>query len=265
MSEHSLSERAHRARVIRTGDVRHDLAVFVQLLRSIGVGVSPGSSLKAVQALTVVRLDDVRDFRSALDCCLTSCAEDRSLFAGVFEIFWSVEQTEIPALLVEEVCGGDGEGQRGAGNLSAQTTETTALGRADREGLTGNATYSRSQGLGGPVIAQHRREIDELSRRLARALGTAPRRHLVTGTQSDLVDLRASLRYNLRFGDEILLLRHSTLRRDRPRIIVLCDVSSSMRAYTPLFLAFVQKCAFTPHASRFAWSWDAPRARQPFR
>ena len=239
MPRHYLLERADRAWANRTGDVRHDLALFVELLRSIGVGVSSGSSLQAMQALTVVRLDDIRDFRAALDCCLSSCAEDRLLFDGIFEVFWSAEDTEVPALRGGDEGGGNGDTLRGAGELSAQTTEPAAQGRADRDGLTGHATYSRSRGQGSTVTARHRREIDELSRRLARALGTAPGRRLVTGAHGDLVDLRASLRHNLRFGDEMLLLRHTTRRRDRPRIVVLCDVSSSMRPYTPLFLAFV--------------------------
>jgi uncharacterized protein with von Willebrand factor type A (vWA) domain len=88
------------------------------------------------------------------------------------------------------------------------------------------------------VSAQSRQQIDELARRLARALGTAPGRRVVSGSRGETVDLRGSLRHNLRFGEELLLLQRETVRRDRPRIVVLCDVSSSMLPFTPLFLAF---------------------------
>jgi uncharacterized protein len=105
--------------------------------------------------------------------------------------------------------------------------------------VTGRATWSRHPGAGGTVTAQPRREIDLLCRRLARALGSAPGRRLVTGPRGETVDVRASLRHNLRFGEELLLLQRTSRRRDRPRIAVLCDVSSSMMPYASLFLTFV--------------------------
>ncbi len=112
-------------------------------------------------------------------------------------------------------------------------------GEAGRRRVAGRATWSRHAGEGGTVAAQPRREIDLLCRRLARALGSAPGRRLVTGPRGETVDVRASLRHNLRFGEELLLLQRASRRRDRPRIAVLCDVSSSMMPYASLFLAFV--------------------------
>ena len=57
--------------------------------------------------------------------------------------------------------------------------------------------------------------------------------------QAAAVDVRASLRHNLRFGEELVLLQRTARRRDRPRVAVLCDVSSSMMPHAPLFLTFV--------------------------
>ena len=88
------------------------------------------------------------------------------------------------------------------------------------------------------MAAQPRREIDELCRRLARALGTAPGRRLVSDPRGETVNVRASLRHNLRFGEELVCCTDRR-RRDRPRVAVLCDVSSSMMPHAPLFLAFV--------------------------
>jgi uncharacterized protein with von Willebrand factor type A (vWA) domain len=47
------------------------------------------------------------------------------------------------------------------------------------------------------------------------------------------------MRHNLRFGGEIADLRRSRERRERARLVVLCDLSTSMQPYTPLFLSFV--------------------------
>jgi hypothetical protein len=245
MLRHHLLQRADRARMARSGDLRHDLVLFAELLRSVGATVSADACLQAMRALTFVHLERGRDFRAALECCLTGSAENRALFDVVFETFWSADDGKIPLPRGENEAAGGGDTVRGAGDLSAQAIEPASPGRPDRDGLAGQATYSRARGQGGKVTFRQRREIDELSRRLARALGTTVGRRLVAAERDERVDLRATLRHNLRFGDEILLLRHTTRRRDRPHIVVLCDVSSSMRPYTPLFLGFVHSLTKT--------------------
>lgn len=239
MARHHLLLRADLARARRTGDLRHDVVVFAELLRAVGMGASPAASAQAMRALTFVRLDQRRDFRSALECCLTSSAEDRALFEAVYETFWSADDTGVLMSHAKEDASAGGDIAGGAGQISAQPAESEGHGRPDQPGLAGRAAYSRRRGKGGHVTARPRRELDELSRRLARALGTAPGRRLVTSTHGETVDLRASLRQNLRFGEELLLLQRTSRRRDHPRIVVLCDVSSSMLPYTPLFLGFV--------------------------
>jgi len=237
LAQNQLTRRAGLARARRTGELRHDLIVFAGLLRAVGIPVSPASSAQAVRALTFVRLERPRDFRTALECCLTSSATERGLFEAVYESFWTADA---PGVLPQGAAPehGPGEAISGGGQASAQIVKPAGAGQPGQRGLAGRATYGRQPGQGGPVSAQSRQEIDELARRLARALGTAPGRRVVSGSRGETVDLRASLRHNLRFGEELLLLRRTTVRRDRPRIVVLCDVSSSMLPSTPLFLAF---------------------------
>lgn len=238
-ARHRLLRLAGLARAQRSGELNHDLAVFTDLLRTIGVGVSTGASLQALRALTFVRLEAAGDFRSALECCLTSNVEDRARFATVYDTFWSAGEPGLPAVRGEEEAAGGGGAVRGTGDRPGPTTAPAARGRPDRAGLAGLATYGRTPGRSQPVAVPHRPEIDDLSRRLARALRTAPGRRLVSEANGEAIDLRTSLRHNLRFGEELVLLQHTTRRRDRPRIVVLCDVSSSMQPFIPLFLAFV--------------------------
>jgi hypothetical protein len=88
------------------------------------------------------------------------------------------------------------------------------------------------------VHAARRRDVEELARRLARTLGTARGRRPVPSARGEQIDLRASVRHALGHGGELVQLRHTRRRRDRARLVVLCDVSASMRPSTPLFLAF---------------------------
>lgn len=235
----SLLRLAYEARALRNGDLHHDLAVFANLLRAAGTGASPAESLQALRALAMIRLDQPRDFRSALACCLTGSIQDRARFDAVYETFWTAEVSLIPGQVAAERSPGGPDATGTTASASPQPSRPAAGRTPGTRRLAGQATYSREPGTGGKVAAQPRREIDELCRPLARALGTAPGRRLISDPGGETVNVRASLRHNLRFGEELVLLQRTARRRDRPRVAVLCDVSSSMMPHAPLFLAFV--------------------------
>jgi uncharacterized protein with von Willebrand factor type A (vWA) domain len=217
-----------------------DVAVFAGLLREVGVPVSPASTLQAVAALDVVRLDARDDVRAALLCCLAASAPELARVEAVYDLFWAAEDGERAELRSQE------ETDDGAGTTTGTGGETAepqagapSPAGSDRPGAAGRDTHSRARGRPGAVHGgARRRDVEELARRLARALGTGRGRRRVPSARGAQVDLRASIRHALGTGGEVLELRHTRPRRDRARLVVLCDVSSSMRASTPLFLAF---------------------------
>src|SRR5690606_31222791 len=52
------------------------------------------------------------------------------------------------------------------------------------------------------------------------------------------IDARQTLRSSLRTGGDLILLRHRRRQQRRPPIVVLCDISGSMSAYTRILLHF---------------------------
>jgi uncharacterized protein with von Willebrand factor type A (vWA) domain len=236
----ALARRAARARARRTGQLPHDVAVFAGLLREVGVPVSPASTLQAVAALDTVRLDRAEDVRAALACCLAAGAAELVRFEAVYDLFWAVSDGARAELRSqEETAEGEGTTTGTGGQSSGPQSESPAQQRPERAGSTGRDTHGRAPGRPGRVQAARRRDVEELARRLARALGTQRGRRQVPSLLGEQVDLRASIRHALGHGGELIELRHTRRRRDRARLVVLCDVSSSMRASTPLFLAFV--------------------------
>ncbi|HEY2264944.1 MAG TPA: VWA domain-containing protein [Streptosporangiaceae bacterium] len=242
-ADHPLLRQAHQARAQRTGDLAHDLALFTGLLRAAGSGVSPAATVQALRALALVRLEQPRDFRAALECCLTSGTEDQARFNTVYDLFWTFEISVLPAQTGAERDAAEAGSDGPSAAPQAETARPDPDARSGPRRVAGRATWSRHAGQGATVAARPSREIDLLCRRLARALGSAPGRRLVTGPSGEIVDVRASLRHNLRFGEELLLLQRVSQRRDQPRIAVLCDVSASMMPHASLFLAFVHSLA----------------------
>jgi uncharacterized protein len=231
---------ARSYRRLRTGDVPRDVALFALLLRAAGVRAPLSAVPLAVRALAAVPMESQADVQAALRSVLTASRPDAAVFDAAFGVFWSADggpgEDAAPPSGPEDSAPGapDTEGEAGGG--IDQVLATARRGRAE---LTRRAWYSRSGRSEEPlqVPASTQRTIEELVRRLARSLGASPSRRLRPGERGEVVDLRDSLRRNLGHGEEMLILRRATRVRERERLVVLCDVSSSMRPYAPLFLS----------------------------
>ncbi len=211
------------------------------MLRAAGIPVPMVAVLTATRAVDVLGMERRSDIGAGLRACLTTSTEEAAVFDAVFDVYWAAEPLVTLAAepSTDERAGGE-EGGSDFEALGAAAEAALGTGRpGDR--ASRRATYSRT-GLAEQAFAlagTRDRRIEEAAARLAAVLGSSRGRRLRTGSVGELVDVRDSLRHNLRFGEELLVLRRSRQQPDRARIVLLCDVSSSMLPYTPLFLAFV--------------------------
>ncbi|MGB9825355.1 MAG: VWA domain-containing protein, partial [Desulfofundulus sp.] len=77
--------------------------------------------------------------------------------------------------------------------------------------------------------------LERLSRRLANRLS---RRYRKSNRRQKL-DMRRTIRRNIAFGGSPLKLCYRSRRRQRPRLLLICDVSASMARYARFILQFI--------------------------
>lgn len=77
--------------------------------------------------------------------------------------------------------------------------------------------------------------IRQMSRRMATRISRRYRRT----TKVDRVDLRRSIRKNIRYGGTMLNLKYKTKRIQKPKLLVICDVSGSMARYATFVVQFL--------------------------
>jgi uncharacterized protein with von Willebrand factor type A (vWA) domain len=83
-------------------------------------------------------------------------------------------------------------------------------------------------------------EAERIAERLARAMRYRLSRRRMPACRGDTIDLRRTMRRNLSRGGEPIELRRKH-RPERPfRLVVLLDVSGSMKVYSRFFLSFVR-------------------------
>ena len=82
-------------------------------------------------------------------------------------------------------------------------------------------------------------KVIKLIRRLTQRLASEVSRRYRAARRRGGVDIRRTLRQNLRYGGVLVERRYRSRRQGRPRFVLLCDISGSMLKYTEFVLQFV--------------------------
>ena len=123
----------------------------------------------------------------------------------------------------------------------------------DRKAEPGKVQSGSGQGAGsGGSDEQALREVDiraiaaadlpaaeQLLQRLSRKLAVKLMRRRRYGSRSGPIDLRRSLRDNMRYGGVIFNIKRRPKRRHRQQILLLCDFSGSMKRYSTFVIHFL--------------------------
>lgn len=75
--------------------------------------------------------------------------------------------------------------------------------------------------------------------RLSRQLATRISRRYQRSKKRERLDIRRTIRQNIRFGGTLFNLKYRTKKIQKPKIILLCDVSGSMAKYAGFVLQFI--------------------------
>jgi uncharacterized protein len=234
-----------------TGNLLHNLLLFGRLLRMLGLDVNLGRMIDLVQALEHVDIGNRSDFYHTARSLLVHNKEDIPLFDEAFEIFWRKPVEEWTRLDLRAL----GEKrrlrkpafvppplkEREPAGLSANGKDPT-IGDDEPPVIQATLTYSEREVLRhkdfADLTGEELEKMKQLMAALVWNLGMRFSRRLDPG-RGVPVDLRRTLRRNLKYGGEVLCWEGRE-RKEKPRpLVILADISGSMERYTRLLLHFV--------------------------
>ena len=103
-------------------------------------------------------------------------------------------------------------------------------------------------------------------RKLARQMVARITRRYRQSKRHKQLDLRKSIRHNIRFGGTMFRLRYRSRRIQKPRLVLLCDVSGSMARYVSFVLQFIYGInSVVGSIESFVFSEDLERVTGYFR
>jgi len=225
------------------------LVRFVHVLRRAGIPVGTDQVLAASRALGGLDLGRRDDVRQAMAALFLSRREHFEVFDQAFDLYWRPRASDPgarsrpPTSAAPSIEEDPTVLQRVLDALAAELPADREPLLLQRETRTLALALDARERLGARDFASMSAREMERARALMARL-TLPVPEIVTrrrrpAVDGPLVDMRASLRASLRGGGDLLPLRRSRRRRRHAPLVVLCDISGSMQAYTRMFLHFL--------------------------
>ncbi len=227
-------------------DLGANLTGFCRLLRRHGGGIGPGEQGEALKALELIELSDARAFRAALRTTLAKSLREQKTFDHYFDHYWMVWDRG-PQLNRQTKEREAPEPQENANKSRADKPAAVTIGNwlksnqaVEEEEVAGYSpfeVFTRRDFKGFSPEDLH--EIIELISELSKALATRFSRRYQQTRRRGRLDLRRTLRLSLRRGGDMVDLACRCRRRQRLKLVLLCDVSKSMDLYSRFLIQFI--------------------------
>ena len=215
------------------------MVLFARLLRAGGLDVTPQQMTLWVRALERIDLTRRQDTKNATRTALVSRVSDLEWFDLAFDLFWQardprqLEELEL-GLLVQRTT--ERSKQAAIARLGQESSSET--NETHETGVYGTNEILRHKDF-AEMNASELHSVKRLIRTMRLDLDTRRTRRLIAQSRGPKIDLRRSLRGQMRSGGELLRLERQT-RRTKPRnLVLLCDISGSMEPYARLLLHFI--------------------------
>ncbi len=233
------------------------LAGFFAFLRRRGLTLGVGAELDLVSALGHLGVLDAEGFRHACRATLAKSPSDLAVLEQAFDAYWGSMASETegaqPPRAPEIPPRPPADGAPTDPTPPGQSPESTGAA-----GIVQVGVYSpEAPAPGHPLLPVERRRLAALragARRFRRFAATLPGRRFEPSWRG-AIDFPATARRSLRLGGEWLDIHHKRRKRLRSELIVLWDVSGSMREHDSDLAALVYSLHRVSRRSRvFAFS-----------
>ena len=235
-----------------SSDLLVHLARFASELRRHGVPVGLRDEIDAASALGHIDIADPEEVRISLRVALKIPHRSWDIFDTAFDEMWRAAGQASPAHPPRRDSRSLPRRWQGKRNPVPPLLRIRREMAAASSGVDAGEDEDAGGGLPGysPRVLLRQKAFDAYTEKdllamqrflqhLARRIAIRRSRRLVASRNGRLADLRRSFRNSLAHGGEWINLARRERAVELPRLVVLCDTSGSMDAYSRFLLAFV--------------------------
>ena len=215
--------------------VTRNLLLLPRLLRRAGVQQSADNTRLYLRAVAELELAREEDVRAACRASLVSRHADLAAFEETFDVFWALLRGATPSrsAAMSRVTAAKAD-QIEVPLVPVPSRMTPLVKRAVRV-VASPVELLRGMDFSA-MTTDERAAAARFLERLQWSPGQRPSRRFRSARYGQRLDIRATLRKTLSTqGEPAVLVRRAPRPKRRP-LVILCDVSGSMEAYTRLLL-----------------------------
>jgi len=224
--------------ITRQTSLSKNIVQFCRFLRQKGFGVTIEEETLSLQALQFIDYNNNEVFRLTLKATLCHNKTQLDEFDDLFHQYWKELDKAVDAKTKE-----DTKNKTAFQQQSSYKALKKWLHGNDNKETEEAATYSMQETLLRKDFSTvPEDEVDELMqtiKSIAKRLAAKTNRRYEFSSKTDMPDLRKTLRKNLRRGGELLDIVHRRPKRNRLKLVLLCDVSRSMELYSAFLIQFM--------------------------
>ncbi len=224
--------------ITRQTSLSKNIIQFCRFLRQKGFGVAIDEEILSLQALQFINYNKNDVFRQALKATLCHNKAQLDEFDNLFYEYWNELNKAVDSKIKEEPASKSSYQQQ----ASYKVLNNWLHGSGNKE-TEQTASYSMHESLSrrdfSTVPDDQVEEIMQTIRSIAKRLAAKTNRRYEFCSKTDMPDLRKTLRKNLRRGGELLDIVHRRPKRNRVKLVLLCDVSRSMELYSAFLIQFM--------------------------
>ncbi|MDX2068561.1 MAG: VWA domain-containing protein [Haliscomenobacter sp.] len=218
-----------------------NLLAFCRHLRQKGFTIGPLESSAMLAALDIVEpFHDPQLFQYTLRATLARTQREQELFDQIFPQYWKELEKAVDSKIAED------KQPRKPGTRqqppSLQALKSWLNGKPAQDNIE-LAVYSAGESLGRKDFSlfstEELQEINKLILQIARRMARQYSRRKERARSASMLDLRTTMRKNLRRGGELIELARFSPKQQKNQLILLCDVSKSMDLYSQFLIQFV--------------------------
>ncbi len=223
-----------------------NLVGFCRHLRNQGLVSGIGEQMDALRALESIPLREQEPFRMALRTSLAKSTQEQEIFDEHFRKFWYVWESS--GEFYRQPPGEEEE--RSKIHVIDERPKPTFLSIHDWMNQDSESDEVRDSAGYSPFEVDTERDFSQfgseelneviaLINEIGKRLATRFSRRMRHSKRHGPMDLRRTMRLSLRRGGELIDLMHHRRRRQRLKLVLLCDVSKSMDLYSRFLIQFI--------------------------
>jgi len=223
----------------RLTSLSKNIVRFCRFLRQQGFTIGVEEEAVALEALQFIDYTSHEVFFLSLKTILCRSKKQLDEFDNLFMDYWKQLGKAVDAKSKDETT-------KKKKPLSSQAQFSSLLAWLygnNNKNTEETATYSMNETLSKKDFSAVPEEgVDELVRcikNLSKRLAAKANRRHEFSHKIDIPDLRQTLRKNLRRGGELVDIMYRRPKRNRVKLLILCDVSKSMELYSAFLLQFM--------------------------